>query len=261
MGDLYEEILKIKAEGKRGVVATIVRAQGSTPREVGAKMVIREDGTFLDTIGGGRLEAEVLREAEKTLADGKPRNLSFDLSQESSEVGMICGGNVEVYLEPILPLPKVFIFGGGHVSLPVARISKMAGFAVAVIDDRPQFANPQRFPEADETVGEEFSSALKKLRVNRESYLVILTRGHAYDQEVLDWALGTPARYIGMIGSRKKVQTVFENLRAKGAADGKLSQVHAPIGIDIGSETPEEIAVSIVSEMIRERRKGKGRGA
>jgi xanthine dehydrogenase accessory factor len=261
MGDLYEEILKVKAEGKRGVVATIVRAQGSTPREVGAKMLIHEDGTFQETIGGGRLEAEVLLEAGKTLAEGKPRTLRFDLSQESSEVGMICGGNVEIYLEPILPVPKVFIFGGGHVSLPVARMSKMAGFAVSVIDDRPQFANPERFPEAEETIGEEFSSALKKLRINRESYLVILTRGHSYDQEVLEWALNTPARYIGMIGSRKKVQTVYENLGAKGMSPERLEQVHAPIGIDIGSETPEEIAVSIVAEMIRERRRGKGRGA
>ena len=261
MADLYEEILKIKSEGKRGVVATIVRAQGSTPREVGAKMLIREDGTCQDTIGGGRLEAEVMREAAKTLGEGKPRTIRYDLSQESSDVGMICGGNVEVYLEPIIPVPKVFIFGGGHVSLPVAHMSKMAGFGVSVIDDRSQFANPERFPEAEEVFAEEFSSALKKLRVNRESYLVIVTRGHAYDQEVLEWAMGTPARYIGMIGSRKKVQTVFDNLRAKGLSPEKLEQVHAPIGIDIGSETPAEIAVSIVAEMIRERRKGTGGGA
>ncbi len=261
MQDLYEEIVRIKAEGKRGVLATVVRTQGSTPREVGAKMLVHEDGSISGTIGGGRLEAAVIKEALETLATGEPRAVHHDLTgPEASEVGMICGGTLEVYLEPILSGPKVFLFGGGHVSLPVARLSKMAGFRVAVIDDRPEFANRERFPEAEEVIAGEFSSALKKLKTPRESYVVILTRGHAYDQEVLEWALGTEARYIGMIGSRKKVQTVFSNLKEKGVSAEKLSSVHAPIGLDIGGKTPEEIAVSIVAEMIQERRKGKGRG-
>jgi len=261
MQDLYEEIVRIKEEGKRGVLATVVRTQGSTPREVGAKMLVHEDGSISGTIGGGRLEAAVIKEALDTLATGEPRTIRHDLTgPEASEVGMICGGTLEVYLEPILSGPKVFLFGGGHVSLPVARLSKMAGFRVAVIDDRPEFANRERFPEAEEVIAEEFSSALKKLKTHRESYLVILTRGHAYDQEVLEWALGTAARYVGMIGSRKKVQTIFSNLKEKGVSAEKLNSVHSPIGLDIGSKTPEEIAVSIVAEMIQERRKGKGRG-
>ena len=261
MQDLYEEIVRIKEEGKRGVLATVVRTQGSTPREVGAKMLVHEDGSISGTIGGGRLEAAVIKEALDTLATGEPRTIHHDLTgPEASEVGMICGGTLEVYLEPILSGPKVFLFGGGHVSLPVARLSKMAGFRVAVIDDRPEFANRERFPEAEEVIAEEFPSALKKLKTHRESYLVILTRGHAYDQEVLEWALGTAARYVGMIGSRKKVQTIFSNLKEKGVSAEKLESVHSPIGLDIGGKTPEEIAVSIVAEMIQERRKGKGRG-
>jgi xanthine dehydrogenase accessory factor len=260
--DFYEEALKIKREGKKATLATIVRTQGSTPREVGAKMLVYEDGSISGTIGGGRLEATVIKGALDTLATGEPRLVHYDLTgAEASEVGMICGGTLEVYLEPILTGPKVFLFGGGHVSLPVARLSKMAGFRVAVIDDRPEFANRERFPEAEEVIADEFSSALKKLKPDRESYLVILTRGHACDQEVLEWALGTEARYVGMIGSRKKVQTVFSNLKEKGVSAEKLNSVHSPIGMDIGAQTPEEIAVSIVAELIRERRKGKGRGA
>lgn len=261
MQDLYEEIVRIRAEGKRGVLATVVRTEGSTPREVGAKMLVHEDGSISGTIGGGRLEAEVIKEALETLDAGTPRAVRHDLAgPQASEAGMICGGALEIYLEPILLGPKVFLFGGGHVSLPLARLSKMAGFRVAVIDDRPEFASRERFPEAEEVIAEKFSSALKKLKTQRESYLVILTRGHGYDQEVLEWALGTEACYIGMIGSRKKVETIFGNLKKKGVSAEKLNSVHAPIGLDIGGKTPEEIAVSIVAEMIQERRKGKGRG-
>jgi xanthine dehydrogenase accessory factor len=261
MQDLYEEIVRIKEEGKRGVLVTVVRTQGSTPREVGAKMLVHEDGSTSGTIGGGRLEAAVIKDALDTLTTGEPRTIRHDLTgSEASELGMICGGTLEVYLEPILSGPKVIIFGAGHVSLPVARLSKMAGFRVAVIDDRPEFANRERFPDAEEVIAEEFSSALKKLKIRRESYVVILTRGHACDQEVLEWALGTEARYVGMIGSRKKVQTIFNNLKERDVPAEKLNSVHAPIGLDIGGKTPEEIAVSIVAEMIRERRRGKGRG-
>jgi xanthine dehydrogenase accessory factor len=262
MHDLYEEVVRLKAEGKRAVLATIVRAQGSTPREVGAKMLVYEDGSIRETIGGGNLEAAVIREALDTLAAGEPRLVHHDLTgPEASDVGMICGGVLDVFFEPIGWGPKVFLFGGGHVSLPVARLSKGVGFRVAVIDNRSEFANRERFPEAEEVVAEEFSSAVEKLKIDGESYVVILTRGHVYDQEVLEWALGKEARYIGMIGSRKKTQTIFRNLRGKGIPEEKLAAVHSPIGLDIGALTPEEIAVSIVAELIRERRKGKGRGA
>jgi xanthine dehydrogenase accessory factor len=262
MRDLYEEVVRLRAEGERAVLATVVRAQGSTPREAGAKMLVYEDGSIRETIGGGSLEAAVIREALDTLAAGEPRLVHHDLTgPEASDVGMICGGALDVFLEPILSDPKVFLFGGGHVSLPVARLSKRVGFRVAVIDNRPEFASRERFPEADEVVIEEFSSAFKKLKIDGESYAVILTRGHVYDQEVLEWALGTEARYIGMIGSRKKVQAIFRNLREKGIPEEKLAAVHSPIGLDIGALTPEEIAVSIVAELIRERRKGRGGGA
>lgn len=259
MVDLFEEIMKIKETGQRGAVATVVGTQGSTPREIGAKMLVREDGTIWGTIGGGVLEAQVCKEALKTIEEEKPRTIHFDFAgEETANIGMTCGGVMDIYVEPIIPIPKVIIFGGGHISLSVARMSAMAGFRVAIIDDRPQFANPERFPEAEEVICEGFASALAKLRVHKSSYLVIVTRGHLADQEVLEWAVNQQVRYIGMIGSRKKIQDVYRNLGEKGIPSAKLQQVHAPIGLNIGALTPEEIAVSIVAEMIQVRREERG---
>lgn len=167
---------------------------------------------------------------------------------------MICGGVLDIYIEPIIPTPTVFIFGGGHISLFVSKIGAMAGFRVAVIDDRAEFATSERFPEAEQVIAEKFSLAFPRLKVNRSGYLVIVTRGHAGDQEVLEWALTTEARYIGMIGSKKKIRTLYQNLEAKGVPPERLQRVFAPIGLDIGALTPEEIAVAIVGQMIQVRR-------
>ena len=259
MPDIYEEVMKIKAEGKSAALATIISTKGSTPREVGAKMLIQEDGKILGTIGGGCMEAEVWQEAMKVMAEETPRTIHLDLTgKQAEESGMICGGVMDIYIEPLVPTPRVFIFGGGHISLFVARMSAMVGFQVVVVDDRPQFANKERFPEAEEVIAEEFPLALPKLKVNKSSYLVIVTRGHSYDQEVLEWAVSTEARYIGMIGSRKKIQTVYQGMEEKGIPAAKIKRVHAPIGLKIGALTPEEIAVAIVAEMIAEKRKIKG---
>ena len=260
MTQIYAEILKIIAEGGKGALATIVDTKGSTPRETGAKILIRQDGTLLGTIGGGCLEAEVWQEAMKVMEEEKPKTIHFDFTgKEASDSGMICGGVMDIFLEPILPTPRVYIFGGGHISLFVSKISAMVGFQVVVIDDRSQFANKDRFPEAEEVIAEDFPLVLQRLKIQGASYFVIVTRGHAYDQEVLEWAAGTEAEYIGMVGSRKKIETVYANLVEKGIAREKLQRVHAPIGLEIGALTPEEIAVSIVAEMISVRRKRKGK--
>ncbi len=258
MSDFYEEIMKLVSEGKSAAVATIIGTKGSTPREMGAKMLIREDGKIWGSVGGGCMEAEVWQEAMKAIQEEKPRTVHFDLTgKEAEESGMVCGGIMDLYIEPIVPTPRVFIFGGGHISQFVARMSVMVGFQVVVVDDRPQFANKERFPEAQEVIAEEFPLALPKLKINKASYVVIVTRGHAYDREVLEWAVGTDARYVGMIGSRKKIQTVYQNLQEKGIPPEKFKRVHAPIGLNIEAVTPEEIAVSIVAEMIQERRRVK----
>jgi xanthine dehydrogenase accessory factor len=255
MADLYEEIVKLKTEGGSAAVATIIGTEGSTPRETGAKMVVREDGTIFGTIGGGCLEGQVIEDAVKVIREEKPRIFHHDLTgTEAAGAGMICGGVLDIYIEPIIPTPTVFIFGGGHISLFVSKISAMAGFQVAVIDDRAQFASPERFPEAQQVIAEKFSVAFPQLKVNRSSYLVIVTRGHAGDQEVLEWAITTGARYIGMIGSTKKIRTVYQNLEKKGVARERLQRVFAPIGLEIGALTPEEIAVAIVGQMIQVRR-------
>ena len=161
---------------------------------------------------------------------------------------------MDVYIEPLIPAPTVFIFGGGHISLFVSKISAMAGFQVAVVDDRAEFASTERFPEAQQVIAEKFELAFPQLKVNRSSYLVIVTRGHAFDQEALEWAITTEAGYIGMIGSRKKIRTLYENLEKKGVTRERLQHVLAPIGLEIGALTPAEIAVSIVGQMIQVRR-------
>jgi xanthine dehydrogenase accessory factor len=255
MMELYEEIVKLKGEGKPMTLVTIIGAEGSTPRETGAKMLVREDGTILGTIGGGCLEGQVIVDAVMAMREAKPRKVRYDLTgKEAAGAGMICGGVVEIYIEPIVPTPTVFIFGGGHISLSVSKISAMSGFQVTVIDDRPEFANRERFPEAGQVIAEKFSAAFPRLQVTRSDYLVIVTRGHADDQQVLEWALNTEAGYIGMIGSKRKISTLYRNLEEKGIAREKLLRVHAPIGLNIGALTPEEIAVSIVAQMIQIRR-------
>lgn len=255
MADIFEEIVKVKREGGEAALATIVTTRGSTPREQGSKMLIKKDGTIIGSVGGGCNEAEVWQEAQKVMEEGKPKVLHFDLTgREAEEQGMICGGTMDIYLEPILSQPTVCIFGGGHISVPISQIAKMAGFDVVVWDDRPGYANKERFPVADTVIASEFPQVVPQLSVTKATYIVIVTRGHAHDEEVLEWAIKTPAKYIGMIGSKKKVKTLYAHLIERGIKTEALARVNAPIGLSIGAQTPEEIAVSIMAEIIKVRR-------
>lgn len=255
MTDIYQEIVRTKEAGQEAALVTIVSASGSTPREEGAKMLVRPDATIVGTIGGGNLEAQVIEEAVKVIKLGQPKRIHFTLSdKEASEVGMICGGDLEVFIEPILTAPTLYIFGGGHISLSLAQMGKLLGFKIAVIDDRAEFANTERFPDAEIIRAEDYDKAFPKLKINKTSYIVIVTRGHQHDELVLGWAVGTPAKYIGMIGSQTKVKTIFSHLLAKGVPQETLDSVHSPIGLGIGAQTPEEIAVSILAEIIEVRR-------
>jgi len=253
MTDIYQEIVRIKAEGEDAALVTIISATGSTPREEGTKMLVRADGSIMGTIGGGNLETLVIKKAVETIRKHKLERLHFNL-EEGGEPGMTCGGDVEVFIEPIVPVPTLYIFGGGHIALPLARMAKLVDFQIAVIDDRPEFANPQRFPEAELTIAEDFSKAFQKLSINKASYIVIVTHGHKSDEVVLERALATNAKYIGMIGSKIKNKTIFSHLLAKGISQELLDKVHAPIGLNIFAESPEEIAVSILAEIIKIRR-------
>ncbi len=259
MPDIFEEIVKIKREGGEAVLATIVVTKGSTPREQGSKMLIKKDGNVIGSVGGGCTEAEVWQEAQKVMEEGTSRMLHFDMTgRTAEEEGMICGGTMDIYLEPILAQPVLYVFGGGHISLSISKMAKLVGFDVVVMDDRPGYANAERFPDVDKVIAKEFVQVLPELTINKVSYLVIVTRGHAHDEEVLEWAIKTPAKYIGMIGSKKKVKTVYSHILERGGNEEALNKVHAPIGLEIEAQTPEEIAVSIMAEIIRVRRAGEG---
>jgi xanthine dehydrogenase accessory factor len=185
----------------------------------------------------------------------KPRTLTFNLNQDPKyDTGLVCGGTLDIFVEPVLPPASLYIFGAGHVSMNLYKIAKSAGFDVAVVDDREAYANRERFPEAKEVIAENFDLAMARLAPNESSYLVIVTRGHRDDMRVLRWAVQTPARYIGMIGSKRKTITIFQELTKEGLAAELFDRVHAPVGLDIGAVTPEEIAVAITAELIAARR-------
>jgi xanthine dehydrogenase accessory factor len=255
MTDIYQEIVRIRAEGEEAALVTIVSASGSTPREEGTKMLVKADGSIIGSVGGGGLEAQLIKEAIKVIGQGKPKQLHTSLAaKEAEEEGMVCGGELDVFIEPILTSPTLYIFGGGHISLYLARIGKLLGFRIAVIDDRAEFATADRFPEADTILAEDFAKAFPKIKIDKSSYIVIVTRNHQYDEVVLEWAVGTGAKYIGMIGSKIKNKTIFSHLLKKGIAKKQLDRVHAPIGVVINAQTPEEIAVSIMAEIVKVRR-------
>jgi xanthine dehydrogenase accessory factor len=217
-------------------------------------MLVREDGSIAGTIGGGCVEADVWAAAKEVMKSEAPRKMVFNLNHEASyDNGLICGGTLEVFVEPILPQPSVYLFGGGHVSVALATAVHAAGFAVGVVDDREQFANSARFPMAREIYAT-FEEAFGRIRPNDSTYLVIVTRGHKEDMRVLAWAVRTEARYIGMIGSKRKVLSVYQALEKEGFRREEFERVYAPMGLEIGALTPEEIALSVVAELVAVRR-------
>ncbi|MBN1254036.1 MAG: XdhC family protein [Deltaproteobacteria bacterium] len=344
MKRLYQEIVKILSQREKAVLATVIQQSGSAPRKGGAQMLIREDGSFLGSVGGGRLEADVLREARTVMTEGKTKFLDFPLTgTEVAEAGMICGGDVELFLEPLPPAlmdiftqilevqkkgeeavlatiiseepnkegltrksllssqgntigpialdpkarqsaqkvikekrpqlipyegkrlylepifaePTLYIFGAGHISRSIAPVASLVGFQVVVIDDRAEFASREHFPLADEIWVEEFEAVGRRIEPDEQAYMVIVTRGHTHDYTVLKQVLPMKSRYIGMIGSSRKRNTIYKKLLQEGHTQKELDRVYAPIGLAIGAETPEEIAVSIVAELIQVRGVGK----
>jgi xanthine dehydrogenase accessory factor len=254
--DIYEEIVKLRQEGRRGAVATIVNVRGSIPSFETAKMLVRDDGSIVGTIGGGCVEAEIWQAAREVMESGKPRTLTFNLNRDPKhDTGLVCGGTLDIFVEPIVPPALLYIFGAGHVSISLYQTAKSAGFDVTVVDDRETYANRERFPQAKEVIAEDFDRAMSRLSPNESAYLVIVTRGHRDDMRVLRWAVQTPARYIGMIGSKRKTITIFRELTKEGLAAELFERVHAPVGLDIGAITPEEIAVAITAELIAARRR------
>ena len=253
--DIYEQIVQLRREGRRGAIATITNVRGSIPSFQTAKMLIRDDGSIAGTIGGGCVEAEVWQAAREVMEEEKPRSLTFNLNNNPKyDTGLVCGGTLEVFIEPVLPPALLYIFGAGHVAFNLYKIAQIAGFDVIVVDDRESYANRERFPDAREVIADDFDVALAHMHVPESAYIVIVTRGHRDDMRVLRWAVNANARYLGMIGSQRKTIAIYKELEKEGVPAEKFANVHAPVGLEIGAVTPEEIAVAIVAEMIAIRR-------
>ncbi|MDP9054469.1 MAG: XdhC/CoxI family protein [Acidobacteriota bacterium] len=253
--DVFDELIHLRGLGQKCALATIVQVRGSIPSFESAKLLVREDGSMVGTIGGGCVEAEVWNAAREVIATGKPRHMSFSLGQDAAyDNGLICGGQLDVFVECIGPQPAALIFGGGHISKTLAKVLDIGGFRVSVIDNRETYANRGRFPEAAEVHAEEYEDIYPKLSVTESTFIVIVTRGHRDDMRVLKWAVTTNARYISMIGSRRKVISVIKELEKDGLSPEAFDRIYAPMGLEIGAVSPEEIAISVAAEMIAMRR-------
>ena len=253
--DIYEEVVRLRRLGQKCALATIVQVNGSIPSYESAKLLVREDGSMVGTVGGGCVEAEVWNAAREVMETERPRQMNFSLGQDAAyDNGLICGGQLSVFVEPVVPQPRAFIFGAGHISKSISKVATLAGFASVIVDNREAFANNERFPEADQIFAEEYEDVFPKLAVRDTSYVIIVTRGHRDDMRVLRWAVETNAKYIAMIGSKRKVIGVVKELEKEGVQRAAFERIFAPMGFEIGAITPEEIAVSVVAEMIAVRR-------
>lgn len=248
--EAYRRIADAVAAGESVALATVVAVEGSAPREVGAKMVVYAGGRIEGTVGGGKMEALVRQAAAEAIATGQSRMVHYDLQDVEAGDPGICGGSVGVYIDVAVPSPTLLLVGAGHVAMPVAEVAQLCGYRVVVVDDRADMASEERFPHAAERVVAGIVETVRAHPITPRTYVVIVTRGHALDEEVLREVIERPAAYIGMIGSRRKVHMVFQHLREAGIDEGLIERVYSPIGMDIGSQTPAEIAVSIVGEMI-----------
>ncbi|MDP2660494.1 MAG: XdhC/CoxI family protein [Dehalococcoidia bacterium] len=249
--NIYSEIIEIIDQGGAAALATVVAKEGTSPREVGSKLLVREDRSFTGSVGGGAVESAVLKASYEVILAGEPRLVR--VGDEEGEASRCCGV-LQVYIEPILGAPTLCVCGAGHVGQYVAQVGSMAGFRVMVADDREELTGREHFPQADEILVGPVPQILDGLVLGPHSYIVIV-RGHEQDHAILRWAVQTPARYIGMIGSEAKVKSVLDALEGEGVGRDRLDQVRAPIGMRIGAETPQEIAVAIMAEVISARRR------
>ncbi len=255
---ILQKLAELERKGEAVALATVVRAQGSVPRHDGSKMLIYPDGRIEGTIGGGDMESRVIKEARAALEDGETRVLSYAFRDvQKGDVG-VCGGKVEVFVEPLRAKPQVIIAGGGHVGKAVAHLAHWLGFRVVVTDDRPEFVTPEAVPSADEHILCALSELPSRTRIDQDSYVLLTTRGMPVDVEGLPALVETSAAYIGVIGSRRRWEVCVGKLRDGGMSDDDIARITSPIGLELNAESPEEIAVSIMAELIMLRRKGAG---
>jgi xanthine dehydrogenase accessory factor len=253
--DVLEAALRAEQDGEPAALVTVIATEGSTPQKAGAKMLVYADGRIVGTIGGGCVEAEMTWRARQAIDERCPQNASYDLTpDQAGEDGLVCGGRMQVFIEPVEGTPTLCLFGAGHVSQPLARLAKGAGFRVEVLDDRVKFCNRERFPDADLLVVDGMAGGAAQLSIGRNTYAVVVTRGHGGDTEALAAVLGRGVRFVGLLGSRPKLIHVVTALEERGLPPEQLAQVRCPLGVEIGAVTPEEIAVSVLAEMIAVRR-------
>ena len=249
--EVFAALAEALQRGEEVALVTITASTGSTPQRVGAKMLVYADGRTVGTIGGGCYENDAFGKAREAIRARQPLTVKYDLTDDfAEESGLICGGQMQVFIEPVEPAPDVYVFGAGHVGSFLARMAHEAGFRVHVIDDREKFASADRFPAGVQVVVEDIPAWLAANRLPATAYAVIVTRGHRHDLDALRALAPRGLRYVGLIGSRAKVKRVYDALLGEGMDPRALAPVHAPIGLDIGAITPQEIAVSILAELI-----------
>lgn len=249
--EVFAAVAEALENGEPAALVTIVSTTGSTPQRVGAKMLVFPDGRLVGTIGGGCYENDAFWKAREAITTRKPQLIHYELDDDfAQETGLICGGQMSVYIEPIEPSPELYVIGAGHVGAHLATTAHEAGFQVHVVDDREKFASRERFPSVAEVVNEDIPTWLERTKLPSHAYVVIVTRGHTNDLDALRALAPKELRYLGLIGSRAKVARITDQLLSEGLEPELLKQVHAPIGLDIGAVSPQEIAISILAELI-----------
>ncbi len=254
MDQVTQALVQALTDNTPAALATVVRTRGASPRNPGAKMIVYPNGSIVGSIGGGEMEMRVIAAAQEALRDGEPRYLDMTLSNEARGDPLICGGEMEFFVEPLSLSPKLVIVGAGHIGAACAQLAQMLGFRVVVLDDRPEFLTPENFPHADERIAGDLAAKMSELDITPQTYVVLVTRAHTLDAALLGAVVTKKTAYVGMLGSQRRVLTVKEMLKKEGVSDEALARVHAPIGIEIHAETPQEIAVSIMAEIIKVKR-------
>jgi xanthine dehydrogenase accessory factor len=259
MASIYQALSALETNNESAALCTVVKSEGSTPRHVGSKMLVYPGGKFIGTVGGGEMESRVIKAALETLTKGEAQTLSYTMADPSRGDPGVCGGTVEVFVEPILPPAMIVVIGAGHVGKAVVHLAKWLGLRVAVSDDRAEFCNPDSVPGADAYYPVEMGKLAEALKINKQTYIVITSRGSAVDAKGLPTLLQTDPAYIGVIGSRRRWLTTVKALKEKGVSDEQIAKVRSPMGLELNAETPEEIAVSIIAEILMIKDKGTGK--
>lgn len=258
MISVFQAVAELEAKNGAGALCMVVRSKGSTPRGTGSKMLVYPDGSIVGTVGGGEMENRIIAEARQAIQDGRARMLEYSMSDPSRGDPGVCGGQLEVYVEPVRPRPTLVVIGAGHVGKAVTHLAKWLGFYVVINDDRPEFCRPETVPGADEYLPVLMADLPQHLAITNSTYLVLTTRGINVDVEGLPVLVDTPAAYIGLIGSQRRWAMAKKAMVERGVSAEKLDRVHSPIGLELHAETPEEIAVSILAEIIMLRQGGDG---